>query len=176
MSAQGSIYDEGMGTFSEVVLGFSFRSDTPDHVLAAFSALVVPQSADERYPAPPPLAMSDDEGWDSTNEEDDPQSDPEPWKHDWAGWFSSSMSVSIALSAQMVWLIDHWRVTCRWGIKSWPEAIISALTWLGPYLQAFDKRPILLGHIDCGSDERPTLVWLTPQHEITAKHLGGERW
>lgn len=168
-----------MGTFSEVVLGFSFRSETPDYVLAAFSALAVPQPADSRYPVPalpPPPELPDDEDWEPTNEEYDPQSDPEPWKHDWAGWFSSSMSVSIEPSAQMVWSISRWTVTCRWGIKSYPEAIIPALTWLGPYLEAFDKRPILLGYIDCGSDERPTLVWLTPQHEIVGEHLGGERW
>jgi hypothetical protein len=169
----------GMGTFSEVVLGFSFRSGTPDHVLAAFSALAVPSPTDSPHPAPPlppPWEPADDDYWEPTNEEHDPQADQEPWKHDWAGWFRSSASVSIVPSAQMVWASRCWTVTCRWGIKSWPDAIIPALTWLGPYLEAFDQRPILLGYIDYGSDERPTLVWLTPQNEIVGEHLGGEQW
>jgi len=54
----------GVGTFSEVVLGFSFRPDTPDHVLAAFSALAVPSGPDvDGTPAPelpPPVGEPGD--------------------------------------------------------------------------------------------------------------------
>ena len=167
-----------MGSFSEVVLGFSFRPDTPDYVLAAFSALAVPpppgSSAGTPPDLPPPHDVNwlSDGDWEPTDELADPAADPEPWRHDWAGWFRGSMSVSITPSAQMVWSeVNRWTVSCRWGIKSWPDAIIPALRWLGPYLVAFDQRPILLGYIQNGAEPRPTLVWLTPAGDIHGENL-----
>lgn len=164
-----------MGTFSEVVLRFSFRPDTPDHVLAAFSALAVPHPEPDYGPPAPPLpapqVVDEHDDWEPTDEEADPAEDPEPWRHDWAGWFSQSMSVAIVPSAQMVWNCGRWTVTCRWGIESGPEAIVPALLWLGPYLQGHDLRPILLGYIEYGSEPRPTLIWLD-DGRIEAEDLG----
>ena len=168
-----------MGSFSEVVLGFSFRLETPDHVLAAFSALAVPSPPDvrgrEAPVLPDPLQVQDEDyenNWEPTDELQDPAEDPQPWRHDWAGWLSQSMSVSITPSAHMVWSeTGRWTVSCRWGIKSWPEAIIPALRWLGPYLEGFDQRPILLGYIEYTSEPRPTLLWLTPEGTIEGEDL-----
>jgi hypothetical protein len=82
------------------------------------------------------------------------------------------MSVSITPSAQMVWSeTDRWTVSCRWGIKSWPDAIIQALRWLGPYLEGFDQRPIRLGYIEYTSELRPALLWLTPEGTIEGEDL-----
>ncbi|HET9654888.1 MAG TPA: hypothetical protein VFP72_06015, partial [Kineosporiaceae bacterium] len=117
-----------MGAFSEVVLSFSFRPDTPDHVLAAFSALKVPPG-DGWYsapapPLPPPQHVEDDD-WEPTNELHDPAEDPEPWRHDWAGWVSNSMSVATTAHAQLAWsAAGRWVLSCRWVIKSWPDAIV----------------------------------------------------
>ena len=168
-----------MGIFSEVVLGFSFRPDTPDHVLAAFSDLAV-ESGPDVYGTPPPhlpapLDLTDrDEaaGWAPTDDSQDPTLDPLPWRHDWAGWFSRSMSVAITPSAQLAWAeTGQWALSCRWGIKAEPAAIIPALRWLGPYLEAFEGEPILLGYIRSGAAPRPTLVWLTPDGEIEGEDL-----
>ena len=167
-----------MGSFSEVVLGFSFRADTPDHVLSAFSALAVaapPYWHGRPPPAlPAPVKFPEDEvdSWEPTDEEHDPAEDPQPWRHDWAGWMSGSAGASVVPTAQMVWSVTGcWTVSCRWGIKSWPDAIIPALRWLGPYLVGFDKRPILLGYIQYTSEPRPTLVWLTPEGTIEGEDL-----
>ena len=97
-----------MGSFTEVVLGFSFRPDTPQHVLAAFSALAVPTPEGSFAPPapvlPPPHQIEgDDGGWEPNAEFADPAQDPEPWRHDWAGWFSQSMTVGVTPTAQMVW-------------------------------------------------------------------------
>ncbi|MFL6100789.1 MAG: hypothetical protein ACJ71T_12635 [Actinomycetales bacterium] len=156
--------DREMGTFTEVVLGFSFRPETPDHVLSAFSALAVPSTAQFGPPEPPlpsPHPINPDDEWEPTDEWADPALDPAPWRHDWATWFSRSTSVSITPSAQLMWSkTGRWTLSCRWGIKSGPEEVFSALRWLGPYLEGFDQRPILLGYMDYGGAPRPVLVWL----------------
>lgn len=108
-------------------------------------------------PAPHPVREGDD--WEPTDELSDPAEDPAPWLHDWAGWISSSMSVSITAHAQLVWAEDHrWTLSCRWGIKTWPEAILPALRWLGPYLEGNEIRPVLLGYIVYSSTPRPVLL------------------
>lgn len=159
-------------------------------MLAAFSALAVaPTPREGSAPAEPPelpapydIHWASDrdpvsgEDWEPTDELFDPAADPEPWRHRWAAWLSSSMSVSITPSAQMTWSeVGRWTVGCRWGVKSPPETIIPALRWLGRYREAFDQRPILLGYIDYGSEPQPTLVWLTPDGDIQGEDLNGPR-
>jgi hypothetical protein len=164
-----------MGTFSEVVLCFSFRPDTPDHVLSAFSALAIPQATpfgDTPAPAlPPPYAAPEDDDWLPDTEDYDPDADAEPWAHDWARWFRSGMSVSTAPSAQLTWQASRWTVTCRWSIKTWPEAVLPCLRWLGPHLKSHALRPLLLGYIEYGDSVRPTLVWLGSDGQITGEDL-----
>jgi hypothetical protein len=82
------------------------------------------------------------------------------------------MTVSVAASAQMVWSeTGRWTVSCRWGIKSRPEAIVPALQWIGPFLEGWDQRPILLGYIEYEVAPRPWLIWLTPKGTIEAEDL-----
>lgn len=168
-----------MGTFSEVVLGFSFKPETPDHVLAAFADLAV-DSGPDVYGTPPPdlpepidVAEADEaHGWEPTDQSGDPARDPLPWRHDWAGWFSRSMSVAITPCAQLVWAeTGQWTLSCRWAVKAEPAAIVPALRWLGPYLEAFEDRPILLGYIQSGGAPRPMLIWLTPDGRIEGEDL-----
>ena len=162
-----------MGTFTEVVLGFSFRADAPDHVIAAFSGLVPPDERAALPGLPPPHDVDEDFGdWEPTDEISDPASDPEPWRHDWAGWLAQSMSVSIVPHSQLVRSeLDRWAVTCRWGMKSWPESILAALQWLGPYLEGHPDGPELLGYMQYGGAPRPFLVWLTPQATLELEDL-----
>ncbi len=83
-----------------------------------------------------------------------------------------SMSVSITPSARMVWSqTGRWTVNCRWGIKSHPQSVIPALRGLGPYLEGFSQRPIMLGYIEYSSEPRPTLLWLTPAGTIEGEDL-----
>lgn len=165
-----------MGSFTEVVLAFDFRRDTPDEVLAGFAALhVVPPdpmwSKDttglaepfrSHFQPPPSLPEpfdGADEDWEPTDEMADPAEDPTPWAHDWASWLSGSMSVSITPSAQLMWSqVNRWHLSSRWGIKSWPEAIIPALTWLAPHIEPHGD-PTLLGYMRYDGSTRPTLLW-----------------
>lgn len=83
------------------------------------------------------------------------------------------MSVSITPSAQMVWSeTGRWTVSCRWGIKTYPQAIVPWLRWLGPYLEGGDAAPVLLGYILGDHERRPLLQWLT-QGSIDAEDLSG---
>ncbi|ROS26285.1 hypothetical protein [Cellulomonas sp. PhB150] len=162
-----------MGSYTEVVLQITFKPDTPDYVLAAFSALALYVPADAS-PLPAPHRVDQTDGWEPTDEVSNPAEDPQPWIHDWSGWLSSSMTVSTTPHAQLAWSRRRrWVLSCRWGIKSWPDAILPALQWLGPYLEGFDPRPIVLGYMEYEGDPRPTLVWLH-RGRITIEHLTPE--
>lgn len=163
-----------MGSYTEVVLQLTFTPDTPAHVLSAFSALAGPLPGDA--PSLPAPHRPDEEwgSWEPTDEVSDPAQDPQPWMHDWPTWLSGSMSASITPHAQLTWSgTQRWVLSCRWGIKSWPDAILPALQWLGPYLEGFDLRPIVLGYMQFGGDPRPTLVWLW-RGKLTIEHLTPE--
>ena len=158
-----------MGSFADVVLSFDFRDDTPEEVLAAFSALVQPHPASDTPwgpgPAPPlpePVREPVDHWLPDWREAGD--SDPfeaEPWRHDWAVWLSQSMSVSSVPSAALVWTPqERWNLTCRCNFKSWAEAIHTFLEWLGPFIETWDAdRPIFIGYIDDADGPRPCLLW-----------------
>jgi hypothetical protein len=169
-----------VGSFTEVVLSFSFRPDTPEEVLAAFSGLAVPRPVEHHSGPEPGLPAPFDDPddrwlWEPTNELTDPAADPEPWKHDWAGWTSQSMSVAYTPSAQMMWSdLELWTVSCRWGIKSWPMAELPALQWLGPFLDRYKTAPKLMGYMQYDNDDRPVLVWLQPDGRITGEDLNPE--
>jgi hypothetical protein len=167
-----------MGSFTDIVLGFSFRPDTPDHVLAAFSALAVPRQQEPweapAPPLPPPMVFPEDHWshWEPTDEQADPAEDRQPWAHPWSDWLSLSMSIVTPASSQMIWsILGRWTVSCRWNIKSWPEAILPALLWLGPHLEGDERFPHLLGYMLYG--RRPVLIWLDPDGTIRGEDLDG---
>src|SRR6476659_7288465 len=79
-----------MGSFSKLVMAFKFRDDTPDEVLAAFSALERPLGPGAPFGPAPALPAPNVEPvdiWEPDYEEagwEDP--DPlanEPWRHEW---------------------------------------------------------------------------------------------
>lgn len=158
-----------MGSYSEVVLGFSFKPNTPEYVLAAFSALEAAPRDDEdgwnyesRPPLPPPQEIDEDEVgvWEPTDWEHD-LADPTPWRHDWAAWMNLSQSVHITPHAQMTWsAVGLWTVSCRWGIKAHPDNIVPVLGWLGPYLEPSRPCPTFIGTIEFEYAPRPWLLWL----------------
>jgi hypothetical protein len=157
-----------MGSFSEVVLGFSFREDTPDEVLAAVSALERPslEPAPWREPVPaPPEPVNEPVDWwcpdwrDMGGGEQDPL-EQQPWRHDWAPWLSGSMMSGIEPSAALVWTGWHWNLTCRCAFKAGAESVYVALEWFGRFIEGRDPDlPLLVGYIDDEQKPRPYLLW-----------------
>ena len=155
-----------MGSFSEVVLSFDFREDTPVEVLAAVSGLEQALPDDAWWgPAPqlPAPVREPVEGWSPDWREagETDEFEDEPWRHDWAVWLGRSMSVSTVPSAALVWTqTKRWNLTCRCSFKSWAEAVFVFLEWLGPFIDSWpEDRPRLVGYIDDEEDPRPYLLW-----------------
>lgn len=155
-----------MGSFTEILLSFSFANETPAHVLAAFAALEGPKS--EGAPSlPPPV----EEAWHMWEPDwrvmgfpkgkGDPFED-EPWKHDWASWISIAMGVGTTPHGYLTWSKRGlWNLDCRFSWKTDPTAASDALAWLAPYVRRADSdRKILVGYAHYEYDPRPHLFWV----------------
>lgn len=156
-----------MGEFTEVVMAFAFRSDTPPEVLAAFSALAQRHPEDVWWGPPPdlPEPVSEPQEWWSPDWREAGEVDEfeaEPWRHDWATWLKSSMSVAIVPSAKLAWgETRRWNLSCRCSFKSWPGAVLTFLEWLGPFIDSVQpERPLFLGYMLYDAEPRPHLLWL----------------
>lgn len=153
-----------MGSFTELVMSFPFRDDTPTHVLAAFASLRVER---EGAPALPP-PTSQDEWWDPT----DPDADMEvPWAHDWAPRLGAGMALHYIQSdtnATLTWSIgEHWVLTCRATLKIDPDGLMSAIAWMGRFASGgVVDSPFLVGTLKHEYDAKPWLIW----------HTGGDFW
>lgn len=156
-----------MGSFAEGVLSFALRKETPDRVLAAFSALALPlpPGAPE---LPPPVEpdpyfrmATDFAGDDEELAYLDPDPFPgEPWRHDWAGLLSASMGVMFVGLSRMFWTeLDRWTIAARFSLKDDPDRLLRALGWLGPYIEPNGSDPQLLGYLRHEYQIRPILVW-----------------
>jgi len=157
-----------MGEFTEVVMSFEFREDTPTEVLAAFSALAEPLPDDAWWgPAPElPQPVSEVHEWWSPDWREagpgmEDEFESEPWRHDWARWLSGSMSVSTVPSAALTWSeMRRWNLTCRCSFKSWPGAVFTFLEWLGPFVETYQSnRPWFVGYMLYDVAPRPNLLW-----------------
>jgi hypothetical protein len=172
-----------MGSFSEVVLGFSFREDTPDDVLAAVSGLeqTFPGT---NYGAPPPSlpepVREPVDGWIPDWRHAGPDRDPfeaEPWRHDWAPWLRVNMGGGSVTSAALVWTGYSWNLTCRFVFKGWAEMIHEFLEWLGPFIVMTygTERPELIGYINDQQELRPYLLWVRESRLVMEDlNLSGE--
>jgi hypothetical protein len=156
-----------MGSDTEGVLSFSFRKDTPDYVLAAFSAL-----ADPLPPGAPPLPApveADPLGRMATDYAQDEDElgmlelDPfpgEPWRHDWAGLLSASMGVAFVGHSRMLWSeMEFWTISARFSLKDDPDRLLKAFGWLGPHIERNSEEPLLLGYLRHEYQIHPILVW-----------------
>ena len=155
-----------MGSFTEVVLSFDLRADTPTEVLAAFSALARPLPEDAHWgPAPelPEPVKEPSEFWEPDWREAGYQDEfeAEPWRHEWAPWLSGSMSVMTQPSAALVWTqAKRWNFACRCSFKTWAEAAFTFLRWLGPFVETYQSdEPVFIGYLRDDSRPRPCLVW-----------------
>lgn len=160
-----------MGSFSEVVLGFHFRRDTPAEVLAAFAALAEAPGTGGPQPLPEPV-REPEPGWapDEFHQGGGALAayEPAPWRHDWAAWLGSSMSVAVCPSASLRWSeLDRWYLSCRSAFKADPGLVHAFLRWLGPYIgDGLDpappggEAPLLVGYIKHEYLEQPNLLWL----------------
>jgi hypothetical protein len=161
--------EAAVGSFSEVVFSFNFRKDTPDAVLAAFSALAKPVPDDASWgPAPnlPPPVVEPSEDWEPDYADEGwPDPDPneaEPWRHEWAPWLSVAMGIQTVPSAALVWSeTKQWNFACRFSFQGLPERIYRFLSWLGPFIDDHGDpdRPRFVGHIHHEYAPRPHLLW-----------------
>jgi hypothetical protein len=153
-----------MGSFSRLFLSFDFRADTPDEVLAAFTALPVRASGageDPRGQLPPPYVPEQPDKWEPEDlciESGEPE-DPTPWRHDWAAWLANAMDVSTTPLAALSWSgSGRWNLTCHSSFKTDPGSVVQFLSWLGPYVQSDAEAPEFIGHIQYEA-ERPQFLW-----------------
>lgn len=156
-----------MGSDTEGVLSFSFRKETPDHVLAAFSALAAPLApgtpslpppagTDPLFRMPTDFAQNDDE-IDMLEEDPFPG---EPWRHDWAGLFGASMGVVFVGLSRLIWSeMGFWTISARFSLKDDPDRMLRAIAWLGPHIEPNGSLPLLLGYLRNEYQVRPVLVW-----------------
>lgn len=156
-----------MGSFSEIVLSFDFADETPDYVLAAFTALTVPALGEGAPQLPAPVV----EAWDMWEPDwreagyPEGQGDPfvdEPWRHDWASWLSTAMGVQTTPHGWLAWSeLGRWNLDCRFSWKAHPTTASEALAWLAPYVhdnEADDK--VLVGYAHHEYAPRPHLFWV----------------
>jgi hypothetical protein len=159
-----------MGSFCEGVLSFSFRKDTPDYVLAGFSALAGPVSPEAPSLPPPvepdPYGLMPTDFLQGTDEDEWFSEDPfpgEPWRQDWSV-LGDSMGVMFVGHAQLFWSgMKRWTLSARFSLKDDPERILRAIEWLGPYIEPRNPDdphvPLLLGYLRHEYQVRPILVW-----------------
>ena len=176
-----------MGSFTEVVMSFPFRDDTPIEVLSAFASVrrdqppevrarfeAMAQEAERQramgltapsMPIPPapklPPVEDEDEWWDPT----DPDADMAvPWAHDWGAWLSEGMAgfyIQSQTGAVLQWTIGGmWVLTCRATLKAYPAELIPNLVWMGRYIGAGnEEQPFLVGYLKHEYENRPWLAW-----------------
>ena len=166
-----------MGSFTDVVMSFDFRPDTPPEVLAAFSSLARPVPSDSFWDPPPQLpdpVVEPSESWDPDWRESgiDEEFPDEPWRHDWAGYLSESASVATVAHAALVWRVGrYWNLSFRTSFKTWAEAVFAFLEWLGPFIYAYNEDyPLLIGYLNDDTEERPRLLWFTDR-KLTLEDL-----
>lgn len=156
-----------MGLFTEVSLSFSFASETPGHVLAAFSALATSNPSPDAPPLPPPVVEAW-EPWEPDWRElgyAEGEGDPfelEPWRHDWAASLSMAMGVQTTPHGVLTWSeMEDWNLDCRFSWKTDPEVASEALAWLAPFVgRQYDGEPVLVGLAQHELAPRPHLFWV----------------
>ncbi len=156
-----------MGSFSEIALSFNFADQTPDHVLAAFSALATPNLpvGAPRLPLPVVEAW---EMWEPDWREagyPEGQGDPfeqEPWRHDWASWVSTAMGVQTTPHGHLAWSeLGLWNLDCTFSWKTDPATASEALAWLAPHVHPeHTDRKVYVGHARFDYAPQPFLFWV----------------
>lgn len=159
-----------MGSFSELVMSFDFRPETPPEVLSAFSAVAQPVSDGSYWgpaPALPPPVDEPSGDWEPEMLSEwagaganDPFAS-EPWRHDWASWLSQAMGVATTPSAALQWATTkRWNFSCRCSFKTDPHSIAEFLRWLAPFIDSPSAgQDLLLGYIKWEAP-RPYLLWV----------------
>jgi hypothetical protein len=175
-----------VGSFTELQLSFYFRTDVPTAVLATFSPLYQATTPSIQGPAPelPVFVPAPDDDWWEPDwkslypgqDHADPYAS-EPWRHEWAPWLAGSMSVSTVPAAALVWSqLKRWHFSCRSSFKTWPDEIFDAISWLGPFIDAYDNpvnpQPTLVGHMTYDSSARPYLLWCQ-DGRLSVENLNG---
>jgi len=87
------------------------------------------------------------------------------------------MSVGTVPAAALVWSqLKRWHFSCRSSFKTWPDEIFDAISWLGPFIDAYDNpvnpQPTLVGHMTYDSSARPYLLWCQ-DGRLSVENLNG---
>lgn len=147
-----------MGSFTEVTIFLDFRSDVPDDVLAAFSALAVEQ---DDAPAVPGPVVDPDPFWEPemhTTYGTEPPLE-QPWLHDWARIAILAQGPGVA-HGTLTWDHDHWHLDCRFSRKSEPWTVNETLEWLAPFVDTGWQGRTLVGVATFDGGPRPFLLWV----------------
>ena len=168
-----------MSSFSSLVMAFGFRDDTPDGVLAAFSALERPSGHGAPFgPAPllPEPVVETVKHWSPEAVVGWPIGmDPygaEPWRHNWAPHLGGALSHEWPPTASLEWR-GQWFFQCRSSFQCGPTAVLKALTWLGPFIRPRGERHALLGYVEHEYATRPWLLWLR-EGQLSLENLNVE--
>ena len=143
-----------MGSFTEAVLAFSLKSDTPEQVIAAFR----PPDLEEDYDEGEELLY----GLETGEIEDVGQLSLKDrayiWQQLFAGmeseYFPGAPSTSIRDQG------SGWTVTARFHWKAPASFVCQAIGPLGAFIEGDnDDPPSLVGYVKYEYDDHPLLVW-----------------
>ena len=155
-----------MSSFTEVVLAFDFRPDTPPAIISAFSAWQVgegPQLPDFEV-------LSAEAGW---------VDDVAAWEDDWPGFLAMLSPMQRASlwqgllapqdtayfpghpSTALTWSTTGWKLTVRTYAQSTAEGVVLELASLGEFAcpVAEADYPTFVGYLYFEADDHPLLVW-----------------
>jgi hypothetical protein len=175
-----------MGSFSEVVMSFTLRSDVDRDVLRAFSGLGVGLPTDKAdavgaAPAPelppPHDEVVDDyalyEAWEQGAFPDGFT----PWAYDWRPFLGGghwNVYIPAMKASALSWTGKGWHVTFRTTIKSYPEELVYWFGWMGQFaIEGRHDAPELIGYIKHEYERRPWLVWHPGTGPFTFEDLNG---
>jgi hypothetical protein len=147
-----------MGNFTEIVISFAFKPETPPEIMGAVASLA--RGASNSLLKPPTVEVH------RYNPHDEPLEDP-LWQYDWGPFFGLDMSgvrgglCSADLAPKSEFRPDEWTLTARSVHKAYPDELTDAFLWLGPYACPL-ARPDLLelcGYLKTEASDQPILIW-----------------
>jgi hypothetical protein len=154
-----------MGSFTEVVLSFDFAASTPEHVLAAFSALATPAPPDAAWALP--ASVEQDAAvaytWEPDFQSVEEGTYLEPWREPWSRFVRMSQGPTTTPHGLLVRTEDgqRWNLDCRFSWKIDPWLASDALAWLAPYIDpGLRKNKALAGYAQHEAAPRPHLFWV----------------
>ena len=155
-----------MGSFSEIVMSFTWRPDLDDDVLSAFSGVPLVESYGARDLEVPQLPSAHEEDIDEyvfyeALEAGQLREGFKPWMYNWEWVLSGGHGTSYiasTTSGSIAWTRQGWHISFRSTLKSGSEELTYWFGWMGEF--AIKSHPsLLVGYFIHEYEERPWLVW-----------------